>query len=152
MLKSFLTLAKSSIGFTLIELLIVIAIIAILISIGLASYSRAQAQARDGERKSDLRNIQGALEQYYSDFNKYPTDPSGTTGDINTVKGELEGGNSEGIVYLKEVKAEDPRGNPYTYLGEEQTYCLGSDDMDTIDNASETCGSGSFGYVLTPQD
>lgn len=149
MLKSFLTSAKSSVGFTLIELLIVIAIIAILISIGLASYSRAQAQARDGQRKSDLRNIQGALEQYYADFNRYPDAP------IGTVESELEGGNSESIVYLKEVKTKDPRGTDYIYTGGDQSYCLGSNNMDT-DDTTEPCDSGSgsesYEYVLTPQD
>ncbi len=59
-------------GFTLIELLIVIAIISILISIGLASFRRAQMQSRDRQRQADLNNIAGALEQFYGDNNQYP--------------------------------------------------------------------------------
>jgi prepilin-type N-terminal cleavage/methylation domain-containing protein len=77
------TLKRKQTGFTLIELLIVVAIIAILISIGLASYSRVQKSARDSQRKTDLRNVAGALEQFYSDWDAYP--PSfvmGGTGQI----------------------------------------------------------------------
>ena len=53
-------------AFTLLELLVVIGIIGILISLGIASYSTAQRKARDAKRKSDLQSIQHAFEQYYS--------------------------------------------------------------------------------------
>ena len=61
-------------GFTLIELLIVIAIIGILaVGLVLAINPFAQIQkANDAKRKSDLEQIQKALEQYYSDNNSYP--------------------------------------------------------------------------------
>src|SRR5690349_16842696 len=49
-------------GFTLIELLIVIAIIAILATIGFAVYSNAPKGARDAKRKSDVDAIAKALE------------------------------------------------------------------------------------------
>ena len=51
-------------GFTLIEILIVIAIIGILASIGLNVYPQSQKQARDQQRKSDLRQYQAAIEAY----------------------------------------------------------------------------------------
>lgn len=53
-------------GFTLLEMLVVVGIIAVLVSIGISSYSTAQKKARDAKRKSDLKSIQSALEQYYS--------------------------------------------------------------------------------------
>jgi len=53
-------------AFTLIELLVVISIIGILASLALTSYSRAQKQARDTQRKSDLNQYRNALEQYAS--------------------------------------------------------------------------------------
>jgi len=69
-------------GFTLLEMLVVIGIIAIMIGMGTASFSTAQKKARDSKRKTDLRIIQNALEQYYSVCNtSYPvaqTDPNGS--------------------------------------------------------------------------
>ena len=54
-------------GFTLLEVLIVIAIIGILVSIGVASYSSAQQKSRDARRKGDLKAVQNAFEQYNAD-------------------------------------------------------------------------------------
>ena len=65
-------------GFSLMELLVVISIMAILISIGFSSFATAQKKGRDSKRKSDLKEIQQALEQYYSVCgSRYPT-PVGT--------------------------------------------------------------------------
>ena len=59
-------------GFTLIELLVVITIIAILVGVAAASYTKAQQKARDGKRKSDLKAVQQALELYFQQNGKYP--------------------------------------------------------------------------------
>lgn len=59
-------------GFTLIELLIVVSIIAILSLIGLLLYSEVNKAGRDAKRRSDLRLIQTALEQYHADKRFYP--------------------------------------------------------------------------------
>lgn len=65
-------------GFTLLELLVVISIIAILITVGLTSFSTAQRKGRDAKRKSDVKEVQNALEQYYSVCGfAYPT-PTGS--------------------------------------------------------------------------
>jgi len=53
-----------NLGFTLIELLVVISIIGILASLALSSYSGAQKQTRDTQRKSDLAQYRNALENY----------------------------------------------------------------------------------------
>ncbi|MCL4338153.1 type II secretion system GspH family protein [Patescibacteria group bacterium] len=53
-------------GFTLLELLVVISIITVLIAMGLTSFSSAQKKGRDAKRKSDIKEVQSALEQYYS--------------------------------------------------------------------------------------
>lgn len=57
---------KSLKGFTLLELLVVIGIIAILVSLGVSSYSTAQKKARDAKRQSELKSFQNAMEQCYS--------------------------------------------------------------------------------------
>lgn len=62
-------------GFTLMELLIVIALIGILVTMGVASYGTAQVKSRDSRRKTDMKVIQNAFEQYYSENNgDYPPD------------------------------------------------------------------------------
>jgi len=56
-------------GFTLIELLVVISIIGILASLTLVSYTGAQKQTRDTQRRSDLSQYRNALETYASTNN-----------------------------------------------------------------------------------
>ncbi len=59
-------------GFTLIELLIVMAIIAMLVTIFLVGLFASQRRSRDVNRKSDLKQIANALEIFYSDHERYP--------------------------------------------------------------------------------
>ena len=51
-------------GFTLIELLVVVSIIGILAALSTVSFTSTQKQARDTQRKSDLKQYQSALENY----------------------------------------------------------------------------------------
>lgn len=59
-------------GFTLIELLVVISIIGVLSTIVLSSLNSARVKARDAKRVSDIRQLQSALELYYSNNGQYP--------------------------------------------------------------------------------
>lgn len=61
-------------GFTIIELLIVIAIIAILALLVLNNFQGAQAKARDSQRRTDINNIHGKLEEYYNEKGGYPNE------------------------------------------------------------------------------
>ena len=61
-------------SFTLLEMLVVIGIIAILVSLGFASYSTVQKKARDAKRQGDLKAAQQIMEQCYSvNSFQYPT-------------------------------------------------------------------------------
>ncbi len=60
-------------GFTLVELIVVIAIIGILATLGLSSYTRVQKSARDSKRYADLKELKTALLQYYVANGTYPT-------------------------------------------------------------------------------
>ncbi len=92
-------------AFTLLELLVVISIIAILISMGIVSFSTAQQKARDAKRKSDLKEIQVALEQYYSVCgSQYPALESGFYTAISC--------QDPNIVVMQTIPT-DPRGNSY---------------------------------------
>lgn len=53
---------KREFGFTLVELLVVISIIAILSTVGVATFNVAQQSARDGRARSDVTNIAKSIE------------------------------------------------------------------------------------------
>jgi len=69
--KKFVGLNRSK-GFTLIELLVVISIIGILASIFIVGLGGVREKARDTKRIADLRQVQNALELYYSKEEEYP--------------------------------------------------------------------------------
>ena len=52
-------------GFTVTELLIVIAVMAILLTLGVVSFRNYQAHTRDKERMADIQSIQNYLESIY---------------------------------------------------------------------------------------
>ena len=60
-------------GFTLIELMIVMSLIVILASIGLAVYTNSVTRAKESVLKEDLFRMRDAIDQYYSDKAKYPS-------------------------------------------------------------------------------
>lgn len=99
-------------AFTLLEMLVVVGIIAILVSMGIASYSTAQRKARDAKRRSDLTSIRNAFEQYYSLCTyKYPSaipaagaNLTATTTDCTSLSAD--------VVILK--MPADPLGGNYT--------------------------------------
>lgn len=61
-------------GFTLIELLVVMAIIATLLSIVAPRYFSAIDKAKEAVLRQDLKIMRDAIDQFYSDFGKYPLD------------------------------------------------------------------------------
>lgn len=96
---------KPSFGFSLMELLVVIAIMAILISFGFSSFSTAQKKSRDSKRKSDVKEIQQAMEQYYSVCNYiYPLPTNGVFTSINCPTPPLS---------IMPTVPMDPRASPY---------------------------------------
>lgn len=66
-------------GFTLIELLVVVAIIGLLSTLAVVALGSARLRARDSKRLSDLKQVQTALELYYTDNNAYPTAATAVT-------------------------------------------------------------------------
>ncbi|MBX4205782.1 type II secretion system GspH family protein [Candidatus Microgenomates bacterium] len=79
-------------GFTLIEILVVIAIIGILSTLAIISYTGVQKSARDTQRKSDLKQYQNALE-VFSNKNGgfYPSETTaGGVSVSSTVCGDMD--------------------------------------------------------------
>lgn len=105
-------------GFTLIELLVVIAIISVLSALLLANFVGVRQRGRDGQRKSDLRQIQSALELVRSDTGSYPAS-LGTCAN----SGSLTVSN---ITYMKRLPC-DPLAKTdyyYTAANNNTTYTL----------------------------
>ncbi len=63
---------KQSAGFTILELIVNLAIIGILSAIAIPAYINFRDKAKIARAKSDLRNIQLAIEQLANDTEKWP--------------------------------------------------------------------------------
>jgi len=116
-------------GFTLMELLIVIAILGLLATIGLVSFRSSQIKGRDTQRKSDLGQIQRALEMYYNDYGSYPAALPGGGGSWQDAKGTL---------YMKEVP-KDPKDPAQKYLYQQKTNGTGYALYATLENTNDSC-------------
>src|SRR2546427_12277524 len=64
--------ASACAGFTLIELMVVMSLIVLLASIGLATYTNSVTRSKEAVLKEDLFRLRDAVDQYYADKNKYP--------------------------------------------------------------------------------
>ena len=61
-------------GFTMIELLIVMTLIVVLASVGMTQYRNSVTRAQEATLKEDLFRMRDAMDQFYADKNKWPTD------------------------------------------------------------------------------
>lgn len=59
-------------GFTLVELVVVLAIIALLISIAAPNYVGRTARAEEAVLREDLRIMRDAIDKHYADAGRYP--------------------------------------------------------------------------------
>jgi general secretion pathway protein G len=60
-------------GFTMIELMVVMALIVILATIGMAQYRQSIQFTKEAVLKDDLFKMRDAIDQYYADKGKYPS-------------------------------------------------------------------------------
>jgi prepilin-type N-terminal cleavage/methylation domain-containing protein len=86
-------------GFTIIELLIVIAIIAILALLVLNNFQGAQAKARDTQRRTDMNNVHGKLEEYYNETGGYPNENLTTTLLAGMDAGSIEDADGDSMAF-----------------------------------------------------
>lgn len=107
---------RNSKGFSLIEIMIVISIIGILSGIGLGVTGAIQKNTRDAQRESDIRVLQSALQQYYADNNKYPSNLSSelTNGGALTNCSGKASPCTVSKTYLSKTP-KDPSGTSYFY-------------------------------------
>ena len=155
-------------GFTLIELLVVITIIGILIATATVSYTKAQQKGRDGRRKTDLKAIQQALENYYQNYGTY------TISDIISINGGMKcagGGGpgnvswgsvfqcppSAGQIFMQMLPKDPLNTGTYRYIytggfnaSSTNTYILSAQLENTSDpEISAGCNLGMHNYCVT---
>lgn len=62
-------------GFTLVEIMIVVAIIGLLLAIAIPNYVKARANSQANSCINNLRQIDGAIQQFALEYNKHVGDP-----------------------------------------------------------------------------
>jgi general secretion pathway protein G len=98
-------------GFTLIELLLVLVILAILAAVVVPKFAKRGEQAREAAAKTDISNMETALDAYEIDTGRYPTTEEGLAA---LFEAPSSAKNWKGP-YLKKGVPNDPWGNPYQY-------------------------------------
>lgn len=133
-------------GFTLVELLVVIAIIGILSTLLTANFIGVRQRGRDSQRKSNLRQIQSALELYRADQAGYPTTLSPCGSAFTSPNGQTR--------YMEKIPC-DPNGTSYTYSSTDITRytviaCLENQNDSEKDptNTAPCNGTSNFSYTL----
>jgi len=141
-------------AFTLIELLVVIGIIGMLSALLVPNFMAARERARDAQRKSDLKQIQKALEMYRQDQNPpaYPTTANNRFGSCENSFTFNQN------TYINKIPC-DPLGpTPYYYFPNNNnlTYTLcacienKADSDATLGNCLNTCPSNiNKNYIVT---
>jgi type II secretion system protein G len=131
-------------GFTLIEMLVVIGIIAVLAGLIMPSLGTSQMKARDAKRKSDLKQIQKALEIYRQDQDPVAFPADGSFLNLSTSWA------SGATVYMSTVPS-DPDSTSatrvnYSYVVDNTTltYLLCTCLENTIDPAPACAANGTL--------
>lgn len=139
-------------GFTLIEILVVLGLIGVITGafIILIDPVFQLKKARDAHRKSDLRQIQGALEIYRADCGGYPNDVSLSLPSPLT-SSSCAGFTGAPVTYMQNVPT-NPTGGNYTY----DRYPAGGYGLSTcLENAKDpegtsgTCPSPTKDYSVS---
>ncbi len=135
---------RSEEGFTLIELLLVMVILTILAAVVVPKFTKRSEDARITAARTDISNIEVALDAFEIDTGRYPTTSEG----LQYLVTEPTGLSNWKGPYIKRGVPKDPWGNEYVYRqpGQKNTkgfdlYSYGPDGADggddDIDNWSE---------------
>jgi len=129
-------------GFTIIELMVVIAVIAVLSSIVLVLLGNAKEKSRDARRVSDMREIQNALNLYFTDNNRFPrVTPAVDITGSDAFSTEME---AAGVISEMPTDPVNTGGSVYSYVSSENgavytiSFCL---ETDSIQGYSQGCGN-----------
>jgi len=96
-------------GYTIVELLIAAAIVGLLAAIVVGGLDLVRSKGRDAARIADIKQINGAIENYFDSCYKFPETLDNLVPDC------------QGNVYISEVP-NDPQGMPYKYYVSDTPY------------------------------
>lgn len=136
-------------GFTVIELLVVIVLVLVLGTVVVIAASGVRSKDRNADRQNAINTIQGELETYYAQTNKYPTlanlkDAAWRAANLKELKDEhlqdprWDKTLSACTVNDKAAPAETPMANCYSYQ-------VTASDGSACDNTKADCAH----YTLT---
>ncbi len=156
--------SKARRAFTLIEVMIVIAIILALSAlVGVALFSR-QKEAKSSLAQIDMNTLKKGLQQFYLDFDRFPSDEEGLAVLWSKESLSAEGDQAKWKKYLEEPMANDRWGHPWGYRqssehGDDSKYDLWSvgpdgqegtdDDITSWPKEGAEGGSSSSGSSST---
>jgi prepilin-type N-terminal cleavage/methylation domain-containing protein len=137
-------------GFTLVELLIVIAVITMIMVVVFPNFMGVRQRARDSQRKSELAQIQRAIELYKQDQMPpvYPT-TGALSSDLCGKCWSSGGMNCSGNIYMYKVPC-DPQSSgttptPFLYIAS------GADALQyTISTCLENAGDSDRDVTVNP--
>lgn len=134
-------------GFTLIELLVVISIISLLSGLLLSNFVGVRQRGRDGQRKSDLRQLQSALELYRADNGTYITNLPACGQPITNPAGTA--------TYMQKAPCDPLTGDMYVYTPGASNFsytlyaCLENEGDSQKDNPLQPGSSCTTSLTLT---
>jgi general secretion pathway protein G len=103
-------------GFTIIELMVVMTLIVVLATIGLAQYRNSVVRSKEAVLKENLFRMRDAIDQYYADKNRYPgsLDDLVSDGYLRTVPKDPI---TDSLATWQTVAAQPDPNNPISDLG-----------------------------------
>lgn len=103
-------------AFTLMELMVVVAVIAILASISIATLGYVNRKGAESRAKTEVATLSAAIDNYRLEVGNYPTNQAALYSNLVTTNNPLQkiyfeppSGMVSGTIFI------DPWGNPYQY-------------------------------------
>lgn len=133
-------------GFTLLEILIVISILGILATLISGNFITSLKKGRDARRKTDLKQIQNALEMYYEDKKTYPSFNIFANPGYKLCETKIDSNCGNEKVYMQKIPSDPAPNYSYYYQSNGVSYRLYSCIENNLDQGP---GVNQAGYSGT---